>query len=98
MKAKEINVERVKSIIFDLLPSYWHPEIDKVYVRVYDDETFINLEREYVAFNYQYTSLGKVFLGDKFLARSGSIYGVWLERECETLEDAIKFAVEHSFR
>lgn len=93
------NIEELKTMVFNLLPSYWHPEMSKVHVYVYEKETYKDLANDYITFEYEYTKLGKVLIGNTaFLAKSSRIYGVGLERECKTLAEAVKFAVENSIR
>ena len=95
MKATEINVNEVKKIVLENMPTYWHLKLEDVMVNIYEKGKFLNLDKEYISLHIKYTNLGKVFLdGDKFIAKSASIYGVSESQEFYNLNEAVKFAVK----
>ena len=97
--ATEININEVKQLVIDNLPTYWHFQPKDVSVHLYTFNKFPNLEKEYISILFQYNNLGKVFLdGDKFIAKSSPIYGVCVFNAFDNLNEAIKFAVKKSIR
>ena len=99
MKTNEININEVKQLVIDNLPTYWLFQPEDVSVYLYTFSKFPYLEKEYILILFQYNNFGKVFLdGDKFIAKSASIYGVSESQEFYNLNEAVKFAVKKSIR